>query len=552
MTATAARPAPAAPAAPAAPSAPPAERWTAPAAWTRLAPTLVAAALAAAYVIVAPPSIDLAAHLFRAQLFARNGFVLWNNAWYGGHDTPGYSVLFPAVSAALTPQVAAALASVASAALFETLAVRHYRRRAWLGALLFGAATGINLYTGRLALAFGALPALGAIVLLDRRRTGPACLLAALAALCSPVAALFAALAAAGCALAAVAADRRPGAALPATSVALAALAPIGALAVAFPEGGTEPFGLATLLPLVVIAVAALLLLPRTAARLRAGIAVYLVAALACFLIPSPVGSNIARLGTFLAAPLAALIWWRRRPALLAIAILPLLYIAWQAPVRDVTTTAGDPSVSAGYYRPLLRYLHRQPGVFRLEIPLTRSHWEAYWVARAYPLARGWERQLDIRDNQLFYDGRLTPSAYAGWLHENAIRFVALPDAALDYSAQREASLIRAGLPYLRLVMRSRHWRVYAVANPTPLASGPATVTAMSAAALTLTARATGTTLVRVRYSPYWALTRGTGCVAPAGAFTRVTLARPGPVRLAIRFSPARIGARTPRCTASG
>ena len=519
--------------------------------WLRLAPTLVAAALAAAYVIVAPPSIDLAADLFRAHLFRADGFVLWNNFWYGGHDTPGYSVLFPAASAAVSPQLAAALASVATAALFERLTVRHYGPRAWAGAVLFGAATAINLYTGRLTLAFGALPALGAVVLLDRRRTAPACLLAAVSALCSPVAALFAAIVAAGCGVAALAADRRIRAALPAAAVALAALAPVGLLAVAFPEGGTEPFGLATLLPLIAIALAALVLLPHTAVRLRAGIAVYAVATLACYVVPSPVGSNVARLGTFLAAPLAALVWWRRRPGLLAIAILPLLYVGWQAPVRDVATTAGDPSVSAAYYRPLLRFLGRQPGVFRIEIPLTRSHWEANWVARAYPLARGWERQLDIRDNPVFYRGRLTPGVYARWLQENAIRFVALPDVPLDYSAEREASLIRSGLPYLRPVMRSRHWRVYAVVPPTPLASGPATVTAISADTLTLTARAAGTSLVRVRYSPYWALTGGAGCVAPAGAFTRVTLARAGEVRLAIRFSLTRIGAHTPRCTAA-
>lgn len=519
--------------------------------WPRLAPTLVAAVLAAAYVVVSPPSIDLAAHLFQAQLFRNHGFVLWDNAWYGGHDTLGYSVLFPAVSAALTPQLAAAPASVATAAVFETLAVRHYGRRAWLGAVLFGAATAINLYTGRLALAFGALPALGAIVLLDRRRIAPAGLLAALAALCSPVAALFAALAATGCALAALTDGHRVRAALPAASVALAALMPIAGLAAAFPEGGTEPFGLATLLPLIIIAGAALLLLRAAAPRLRAGIAVYALFALACYLVPSPVGSNIARLGTFLAAPLAALVWWRRRPALLAIAILPLLDVGWQAPIRDVATTAGDPSVGAAYYRPLLGFLRRQPGVFRTEIPLTRSHWEAYWVARSYVLARGWERQLDIRDNGLFYRGRLTASAYAAWLHRDAIRFVALPDAALDYSARPEASLIRSGLPYLRPVMSSRHWRVYAVDHPTPLASGAAAVTALGADAVTLRARAAGTAILRVRYTPYWALAQGAGCVAPAGDLTRLTLARPGVIRLTIRFAPARIGADTPRCTAA-
>ena len=42
----------------------------------------------------------------------------------------------------------------------------------------------------------------------------------------------------------------------------------------------------------------------------------------------------------------------------------------------------------------------------RVEIPFTDTHWEAYRVASEFPLARGWERQLDRDDNGLFYDGR--------------------------------------------------------------------------------------------------------------------------------------------------
>src|ERR1700760_3685502 len=114
--------------------------------WARVAPALTAGVLAGAYVIVSPPTQDLAAPLFRARLFAQQGFGLWNNDWYGGHHILGYSVLFPAVSALLTPQLAAALAATATAALFTPLARRHFGPRAWLGALAFGAATAINLY----------------------------------------------------------------------------------------------------------------------------------------------------------------------------------------------------------------------------------------------------------------------------------------------------------------------------------------------------------------------------------------------------------------------
>lgn len=525
--------------------------------WPRVAPVLIAATLAAGYVIVRPPSVDLAAHLFRARLFAQEGFGIWDNHWYSGHATPGYSVLFPAVAAALSPQLAAALAATATAALFTPLATRHYGSRGLAGASVFAAATAIDLYTGRLALAFGALPALGAIVALDRRRPAIACALAALSALCSPVAALFAALAAAGCALGEgmqvgaggprIRIDR----VLPGAAVAAAALAPVGLLALAFPEGGTEPFALGTLLPVLAIAIATALLASPESRRLRAGAAVYALVVLGVYLVPSPIGSNIARLGTLLAAPVAVLLWWQRRPVLLAALAVPLVYVGWQAPVLDTASTTGDPSLGAAYYRPLLRFLAAQPGVFRVEIPLTRSHWEAYRVALRFPLARGWERQLDTGDNGLFYSGRLTPAAYGAWLHATAVRFVALPDVPLDYSAQREASLVRAGLPYLRLVMRSAHWRVYAVAQATPLASGAATATALGPDWVGLRAIRAGRVLVRVRFTPYWALAGAGapgGCVGPAPGGTRLTLRRPGPVRLVIRFAPGRIGADSPRC----
>jgi hypothetical protein len=519
----------------------------------RLAPTLVAALFAAVYVIVSPASLDLADHLFRAQLFRDEGFGLWNNLWYGGHHIVGYSVLFPAVSALLSPQLAGALAATGTAALFEPLARRHFGADAWMGAVLFGAATAIDLYTGRLAFAFGALPALGAIVALDRNATALACALAVLSALCSPVAALFAALIAAGYALGGLLRARRLTAALPGAAMAAGALLPIGLLAVAFPEGGSEPFGFPTMFPVLVILALALVTAPRTAVTLRAGLAVYALATIVVYLVDSPIGSNIARLGTFLAAPMAALLWSRRRPVLLALAALPLLYVGWAAPVRDVVSASNDQSATTGYYQPVLRFLRRESAgpdpPFRTEIPFTRFHWEAWVVAAHFPLARGWERQLDIADNPLFYSGHLTAAKYDRWLHDNAIRFVAAPDAPLDYSAQGEKALIDRGLPYLHLVMRSAHWRVYAVAHPTPIASGVATLTGLGPDWLTLRAHRPGAVRLRVRFTPYWQLSQGSGCVAPDGPWTRLTLDRAGPVKLTTDFSLGRIRATSPRCS---
>jgi hypothetical protein len=515
----------------------------------RVAPTLVAAALAATYVIVAPPSGDLPAHLLRAKLFSAEGFGIWNNWWYGGHPVVLYSVLFPPIASALTPQLAAGIAATGTAALFEPLARRHFGEDAWIGSVWFAAGTATSLFTGRLTFAFGMLPAVASALALQRRRPGLAAGLAVLSALSSPVAALFAATAAAAHALGSYLAERRIRAAAPGLGVVLAALAPVLALAVAFPEGGHEPFAFSALWPIPVIAAAAIVLARKDDRILRAGIALYALGCIVAFAIPSALGSNAVRLGDLAAGPVAALLLWPRRRALLLAAAFPLLYIQWHAPVRDLSSVSWGQSQAAAYYRPLLSFLDRRPGPpFRVEIPFTASHWEAYEVAPRFPLARGWERQLDIADNHLFYGGRLTLATYRTWLRQLAVRFVALPDTRLDYAAVAEAALIRRGVPYLRLAAQTRHWRVYQVLDPTPIVDGVARLQALGPNSLTLRALRAGTAYLRVRFTPYWAIAEGSGCVAPEAGFTKLTIRRPGRVRLAISFSPGRIRSNSPRC----
>jgi hypothetical protein len=538
------------------------------------------------YVIVSPLSLDLAAHLFRAKLFGVEGFGIWNNWWYAGHSTPGYSVLFPPVAYALSPQLAAAVAATVTAALFEALVYPRFGRDGWLGALWFGAATATNLYTGRLAFAFAAMFGVGAVLALQRRRASLAALLGVLTALASPVAALFVALAGAAYAVSRYADERNrgndadPGAdkhAMPNKShrgtvvsrgpaavlsrnrpigpgagvaTAVAALVPVLALAVLFPEGGNEPFIFMTLWPIPLICLAALYAFPKRDGAIRAGAIIYALACIAAYLVPTPAGSNVARLAPFIAGPLAALALWPARKRLLLAVAIPLLYLQVQAPIRDVSTAAGDPSANASYWRPLLSFLDRQGGPpFRLEIPFTGFHWEAYEVAPRFPLARGWERQLDIKYNGLFYSGRLTAARYDAWLHRLAVRFVAVPEVRLDYSARQEEALIDRGLPYLRPVASLVHWRIYAVADPTPIAQGAGRLIDLAADSFTLRASRPGRTLVRVRFTPYWAIADGSGCVRPDGEFTAVTLDRAGDVRIVTRFSASRIEARSPRCT---
>jgi len=339
--------------------------------------------------------------------------------------------------------------------------------------------------------------------------------------------------------------------------VAGAALAPVAALAVAFPEGGIEPFAFSSFWPVLAFAAVALVLVPREERTLRIGVALYALGCTAAFVLDTPIGGNVVRLGALCAGPLAALVLWpRRRTALLLLAPF-LLWWQWNAAVNDVRTASGDPSVHAAYYAPLLTALDRagaQGGATgRIEIPFTRLHWESRHVAPHVALARGWERQLDLEVNPLFYGDQtgappLTAARYRAWLGRMAVRWVALPDVRLDYSAQDEARLIARGLPYLSLVWRGAHWRLYEVSEPAPLADPPARVLHTATDSLALAVPRPATVKLRVRWTPYWAVTQGDACVEPDGDWTQLHVHRAGTIRLATRFSLGRIGSRAARC----
>src|SRR5918992_963403 len=96
---------------------------------------VVAAALAATYLLIDPQTVDLVAHLYRADLFEREGFTVWNGNWYAGHHTPSYSVLFPPLAWLLGPGGLGAVSAMASAAIFDAIARREWGERARWGAL---------------------------------------------------------------------------------------------------------------------------------------------------------------------------------------------------------------------------------------------------------------------------------------------------------------------------------------------------------------------------------------------------------------------------------
>jgi hypothetical protein len=459
-------------------------------------PVLLSAALALGYLLWDPPSADLFAAQFRAWLFERDGWTLWNPQWYGGHHVLGYSVLAPPLFALLTPQVVGALSMVGATAAFTALARDRLRPAA---AWAFAAVSVAPLLSGRLTFALGTAAALAALLALQRGRPALATALAVLTSLSSPVAALFLALAAA--AVLGADRDRR------AVAVGLGAVVPTGLVALAFPEDGTFPFVASSFWPTLAgaAAVAALLAVRghRAPRALRLGAVLYVGLVAAAGAVPSALGGNAARLGVLLALPVVVGAAPRR---LAAFAAVPLAFWAFSSAVDDVAQATRDPSTRAAFYVPLLQRLAAED-VGRLEIPFTDDHAEAFFAARAHPLARGWLRQTDRARNALFYDGRLTRGRYLAWLRETGTTHVALPAVPLDPSGAREADLLRAGV--LPEIWRSRDWRLFAVPDPGP---------------------------VRPRWSPYW-----TGCVRDDGGWTA---GRP----TGMRFALTRVGSRSPGC----
>jgi hypothetical protein len=478
---------------------------------------------AVAYVALRPPSVDLAAQLFRSELFASHGFLAWNNYWYGGHYLLGYSLLFPPLGAAVGATVVGGLAAIAATGLFSLLTMRRYGSRARLATLWFGSGMIAMLLSGRLTFALGVAVGLAALVALDRFRPLAAVPLAAATSFASPVAGFFLLLIGATLALSG---DRRRGA-----SLALPAMAPIAAMALAFPTNGPEPFVLSSLAGTLAVTALVFVVLPRRERLLRYGTALYAFAVVCVFVIPNALGGNVSRLSNLLAGPVLALaLVGRRRRLLLAVLALPLLYWQWQGAVRDVSRASSDPSVQRDFYTPLLSALEaRTAGApVRIEVPPTQDRWEVYYMSPQFLLARGWERQLESGDRLLF-QRTLSPHSYRAWLQANGVTYVALPSVPLDYLSHREAALIRRGLGYLRPIWRNADWRLYAVRRPRGLIASPARLTAIGADWFNLRAPRAGRFTLRIHFSPYWVVPGAAGlCLRPRGQWTMVELSRPG------------------------
>ena len=458
--------------------------WRVPITSEALLCTGLAAVTASLLVWLGPRGGDLAAHEYQRRLFLLHGFTLWDNFWYAGrYAFVNYSVLYYPLAALVGIGLLSVLTVALAAGAFARLLEREWGPAArWAGrsfALLW---PGVIL-AAELPLALGVALALLCLLALQagRRWTGAALIVLTLAA--SPVAFVLLVIVLAG-----VAAGRHPGlrlraAAVPAIAVAAATAAELLTLHL-FPVG-TLAFPAAEAVQAAAFCIVLLALTWRLerARGLRGVLAVYLVAVVAIYVIPTGLGHDIARL-RLLALPLALLVAalrrWRPLPLVLAAVGLAAAWNVFPLASAWASSTA-DRSANARVWPAPVSYLrtHLRTG-YRVEAVDTVDHWPALYLARAdIPLVRGWFRQDDHPVAGLLYH-RFTAAEYVGWLRRLGVEYVVLTDAPPDHTSRHEARLVRNGHAGLRKVFASRDVSIYAVPRPRPIVTGPGRPTVLA------------------------------------------------------------------------
>ncbi|MET7751907.1 hypothetical protein [Micromonospora sp. NPDC005367] len=530
-----------------------------------------AAALGVLYLTLPPMGSDLSAQVARTDFFAAHGPALVDLRWYGGVHPLGYSLISPPVMSLLGVRITGAIALVAAAVAFAALLVRTGVPRPVLGSLVGVLTIAGNLVSGRVTYALGVAFGVAAVLALTlpRRpaeahgaitsgarpgRPGrgwvsagrlrgllrPSLVVAGglLASATSPVAGLFVGLAGAALLITRRYADG--------VLLGVGAALPLGATALLFGDGGWMNISRTDAVRAVVTS---LLVSALVAYRpVRVGALLSAAGVLAAALVHTPVGLNATRLVVMFALPVLAAtarpprfakaLLPRSRRALGAVALAAMLGLVcwWQPPaVSADLRSAADPTSRSEFFAPLRTELARRGLTGRVEVPPTRNYWEAAHLGDV-PLARGWLRQADIARNPLFFTTvpgaagtgvPLTAASYHTWLADNAVQYVALPDAPLSWVGRAEAELVEGGLPYLHLVWTNEHWRLYAVAAQTPIAEPPATLIHLAPDAITVDVPSAQRVLLRVRYSR-WLTSSAGSTLTPSDGWTALHVSRPG------------------------
>jgi hypothetical protein len=496
---------------------------------------MVSAALQALWLrFLASSGGDLAAQDAWAGFVRAHPGSAYDLAWYGGIHPVSYSAISPFVMAGLGVRTTMMLTSTIAVGLLAWLLTSRVSRGGsrFLPVLVGALAFLGNAVSGRATFALGTTVALAAVCVVfarpgewsgGGRARGRGLLTAGLSAgatACSPVAGLFLGVVAAALWLR----GRRTAA----CALGVPAVVVVTASALLFPFSGQQPMGWTSAVLPATMAVAVVLLAPYAWLELRIGAGVYLAMVAVAWLAPTPIGSNVTRLGLLFGGVILVATAlsgrWRTSvvartvgapaaAALLAFAIVTSL--VWQVTIAGHDALHSRPPSSLNSDIPPLVSQLRSDGadIGRVEVVPTRSHREAAALASYVPLARGWNRQADVQRNPVFYvRGALTADSYRRWLRRWAVRYVVLTTTdAPDFGATGEARLVETGLPYLDEVWANSSWTLYAVRRPAPLVHPAATVVSFDADQLTLIAPAAGRYVVKVAASPWLSLVSADG-----------------------------------------
>lgn len=486
--------------------------------------TLVAASLsvilAVIYLLAPLMGGDLSAQMARAEFTRDHPFALIDLRWFGGVLPFGYTLWVSFVMALLGPRLVGAIAAVASAVLTTRLFVRAGARRPAWGGAAAAVCQASNLAEGRVTFACGMACGLAALLALPdairdpsswRRTRVIAGVFAALAGAASPVAALLLWLCSGALLLRRRIAD--------ALVLAICSAIPTAVMVVVFADGGPQPFNPVDALRAGLVTAFVGLVVPRRYALVRIGAALGVVMVVLAFLLHTPVGGNSMRLSLLFAVPtVIALVEARARWAfpLLAVAVVLQTPVTW-----GTLAGAGAPQTTMAYYAPMIDAIHHGgPLTGRVQIPELNGHWESVYAARDLPLARGWLRQADTKLNSdPFYGHLIDDQTYRRWLELNGVQYVAVSNARLTHTGNRERDFIREKQPaYLTAIWSNDDWTLYAVDGFTPIADAPATVIRQSPISVVVDVPPGATVTVRLRPFPWLRVGGANGKALPSGA----------------------------------
>lgn len=527
---------------------------------------VLAAGLAAASVAVLrlaiPVGIDSAAHAYQTLRWLHSGFQFWDNYWYDGHYSfVDYSLLYYPI-AALIGQVATVVVSVsASGFLFARLVCGRFGVSSAWPVRAFATSLAVVVWlSGEYPFALGL--ALGLAALSLRRSRTPLASLAALGTLlASPLAFLLLLVGFGGLALGNL--RRLPRIDL-IMGLGVCVVVALG-LQLAFPITGTFHYNFWALFQVLAMsAVAGLCSLGlRGVASIRGLFAAMAVAAIAAYVIPSPLGGNATRLVDYIGAPLIWILLARQRQErrlwMPIVAVVGAIALGGQlAPTVVSAALALDArSDNPAFWSGAIRFLHDTANPnYRVEAVDTADHWDAYYLpAAGIPIVRGWFRQSDFPDNTVLYQDVLSADHYHAWLRRNGVRYVVLPHDELDYSAVAEARLLQSGRSGLSVDYQDPFVTIYALPHPTPLLVAPphrrATVLSFGHTSVTVWVSGAGAYSLAVNYTPYWRVqTAARACVTETlDSLTTVLASQRGVISM--RFHPTLdwpLGAATSDC----